>query len=180
MDFRSNSVNFVPPEQRFYAGGPNDVRGYDRNELGPVVYVIPSANVTRDTLGNVVALDSSEVRFSATGGNTLIVGNLEFRVPSPIFRRRLRFAAFLDAGGLWQRGETDVAPAVIRLTPGVGIRVATPLGPARLDVAYNPYDLPSGQLFESRPNGELLRLPDPFTRDRGRRFTVHFSVGQPF
>jgi outer membrane protein assembly complex protein YaeT len=180
VDFRSNSVNFVPPEQRFYAGGPNDVRGYNRNELGPVVYVIPSANVIRDTFGNVALDDSSQVRFSATGGNTLVVGNIELRVPSPIFRRRLRFAAFLDAGGLWQRGETEVAPAVIRFTPGVGIRVATPLGPARLDVAYNPYDLPSGQLFESTPNGELLRLPDPFVRDRGRRYTVHFSVGQPF
>ena len=183
VDFRSNSVNFVPPEQRFYAGGPSDVRGYDRNELGPVVYVIPSANVMRDSLGNVVPFDSSDstaVRFSATGGNTLIVGNLELRVPSPIFRRRLRFAIFLDAGGLWQRGKTDVAPAVIRLTPGLGIRVSTPLGPARVDVAYNPYRLPSGQLFESTPNGELLALPDPFTRDRGRRYTVHFSVGQPF
>ena len=179
VDFRTNSVNFVPPEQRFYAGGPSDVRGYDRNELGPVVYVIPSAEVTRDSLGNV-AFDPDKVRFSATGGNTLIVGNLELRVPSPIFRRRLRFAVFLDAGGLWQRGKTDVAPAVIRLTPGLGIRVSTPLGPARVDVAYNPYKLPSGQLFESTPNGELLALPDPFTRDRGRRYTVHFSVGQPF
>jgi outer membrane protein assembly complex protein YaeT len=181
VDFRSNSVNFVPPEQRFYAGGPNDVRGFDRNELGPLVYVIPSAEVIRDTLGNFVALeDSAAVRFSATGGNTLIVGNIELRVPSPIFRRRLRFAAFVDAGGLWQRGETDVAPAVIRFTPGVGVRVTTPLGPARLDVAYNPYDLPSGQLFESTPNGELLRLPGSFARDRGRQFTVHFSVGQAF
>lgn len=73
-----------------------------------------------------------------------------------------------------------MAPAVIRLTPGLGVRVSTPLGPARVDVAYNPYKLPSGQLFESTPNGELLALPDPFTRDRGRRYTVHFSVGQPF
>ncbi len=180
VDFRSNSVNFVPPEQRFYAGGPNDVRGYDRNELGPVVYVIPSSSVTRDSTGAVVTFDSSAVRFSATGGNTLVVGNLELRVPSPVFRTRLRFAAFLDAGGLWQRGETDVAPAVIRFTPGVGIRVTTPLGPARLDVAYNPYQLPSGQLFESTPSGELLPLQAPFVRDRGRRYTVHFSVGQPF
>lgn len=180
VDFRSNSLNFVPPEQRFYAGGPNDVRGYDRNELGPVVYVIPSASVTRDSAGTVVGFDSTRVRFSATGGNTLIVGNLELRVPSPIFRNRLRFAAFVDAGGLWQRGATDVAPAVLRLTPGIGIRVATPLGPARLDVAYNPYRLPSGPLFESTPNGELLPLPNPFVRDRGRRYTVHFSVGQAF
>ena len=39
----SASGNFIPPEQRFYAGGPNDVRGYDLNELGPVVYVVNAA-----------------------------------------------------------------------------------------------------------------------------------------
>ena len=38
--FPAGASNFVPPEQRFYAGGPNDVRGYSRNELGPLVYVV--------------------------------------------------------------------------------------------------------------------------------------------
>ncbi|MDQ2669216.1 MAG: BamA/TamA family outer membrane protein, partial [Gemmatimonadota bacterium] len=33
---------YIPPDQRFYAGGPSDVRGYRRNELGPVIYVVPS------------------------------------------------------------------------------------------------------------------------------------------
>ncbi len=179
VDFASQSQNFVPPEQRFYAGGPNDVRGYDRNELGPVVYVIPSSEVIRDSLG-VVSFDSTAVRFSAIGGNTLVVGNVELRLPSPIFPRRLRFAAFLDAGGVWQRGATDVAPALIRFTPGVGVRVSTPLGPARLDVAYNSYDLPSAPLFESTQDGELLRLVNDFVRDRRRRYSIHFTVGHPF
>ena len=37
---------------------------------------------------------------------------------------------------------------MIRVTPGVGLRLATPLGPARLDVAYNPYKLQAGTLFQ--------------------------------
>ena len=41
VDVATQSGNFIPPEQRFYGGGPNDVRGFDRNELGPVVYVVP-------------------------------------------------------------------------------------------------------------------------------------------
>ena len=45
MDVASRSGTFIPPEQRFYAGGPNDVRGFDRNELGPVVYVVPKSAV---------------------------------------------------------------------------------------------------------------------------------------
>jgi outer membrane protein assembly factor BamA len=39
--------NFLPPEQRFDAGGANTVRGYARNQLGAVVYVADSAVVTR-------------------------------------------------------------------------------------------------------------------------------------
>jgi hypothetical protein len=41
LDVANVSGAFIPPDQRFYAGGPNDVRGFDRNELGPVVYVVP-------------------------------------------------------------------------------------------------------------------------------------------
>src|SRR5262249_53830294 len=40
VNLGTQTTAFVPPEQRFYAGGPNDVRGFRRNELGPVVYVV--------------------------------------------------------------------------------------------------------------------------------------------
>ena len=56
---------------------------------------------------------------NATGGNTLTVGNVELRVPSPVFGSRVRLAAFVDAGGVW-----TAAPGtrpVIRVTPGVGL-----------------------------------------------------------
>ena len=45
VDVATQTGNFVPPEQRFYAGGPNDVRGFERNELGPVVYVVSKGEV---------------------------------------------------------------------------------------------------------------------------------------
>ncbi len=44
------------------------------------------------------------VTVAATGGNTLAVGNVELRFPSPLFKTRLRLATFLDVGGAWQRG----------------------------------------------------------------------------
>jgi outer membrane protein assembly factor BamA len=101
------------------------------------------------------------------------------RVPSPVFGSRLRLAAFVDAGGTWQRGMHD---PVIRLTPGAGIRLATPLGPARVDIAYNPNRLQTGPLFQFDTDGELTAVPgqDQFVLDRDGRFTVHFAVGQPF
>lgn len=178
----TSASSFVPPEQRFYAGGPNDVRGFERNELGPVVYVVPKAHVDSVTPRGL-PINPDSVRVSATGGNTLAVGNIELRFPSPIFGSRFRLAAFLDAGALWQRGPANSSsPARIRLTPGVGLRITTPLGPARLDVAYNAYDLQTGPLFQTSTSGELTAVPgqDRYVLDRARNLTLHLAVGQAF
>ncbi len=178
VDVATERGSFIPPEQRFYAGGPNDVRGFNRNELGPVVYVVSKAQV--DSAGGVVErINADSVQVSATGGNTLAIGNLELRIPSPVFGSRLRLAAFVDAGGAWQRGDRD---PVIRVTPGIGLRLGTPLGPARLDIAYNPYRLQAGPLFQFDTTGALEPVPDAerYVRDRDNKFTFHVAVGQPF
>ncbi len=174
----SQTNAFVPPEQRFYAGGPNDVRGFPRNELGPIVYVVSQSAL--QAAGSVDALSPDSVQVAPTGGNTLVVANVELRLPSPVFPSRTRLAAFVDAGSLWERGRTDLVPARLRITPGVGVRVGTPLGPARLDVAYNPYLLPPGALYQTDPAGGLTLVQDRFQLRQGRRFTFQFSVGQPF
>lgn len=175
----SASGNFIPPEQRFYAGGPNDVRGYDRNELGPLVYVLDQDSLTPAD-DSALANGTLRPRFSATGGNTVAVGQLELRVPSPIWRSRLKLAAFVDAGTLYERGKTNLAPVKFRVTPGVGLRVATPLGPARLDIGYNPYDQQPGPLYLQRSDGTLLLVRSTFVQERKSRFSYHFSFGQPF
>jgi len=179
IDVATKSGNFVPPEQRFYAGGPNDVRGFERNELGPVVYVV-SKGEADSAAAEGRPIEPDEVTVAATGGNTLAVGNIELRVPSPVFSSRLRLAAFVDAGGVWQRGSG--AGAVIRVTPGAGIRLATPLGPARLDVAYNPYRLQAGALFQVDTLGNLnpVEGQDSYVLSRQGKFTFHFAVGQAF
>jgi outer membrane protein insertion porin family len=175
LDVGNVSGAFVPPDQRFYAGGPNDVRGFERNELGPVVYVVPETGLSPDSVF------SDSVRVAATGGNTFALGNVELRVPSPIFSSRLRFAAFVDAGSVWQR-EGPKSGRVVRVTPGVGIRIATPLGPARLDVAYNPSKLQPGALFQADSLGNLTPVPGQgsYVLSRDRKYTIHIAVGQPF
>jgi outer membrane protein insertion porin family len=173
--------SFVPPDQRFYAGGANDVRGFDRNELGPVVYVVPAAFV--DTAARLPT-DPAQVRVAPTGGNTLVVGNVELRLPSPVLRDRVRLAAFVDAGGVWERGRTLVSGgAAVRVTPGLGLRLATPLGPARLDVAYNGYDLPRGALYQADlDTGDLTLLRTDYRRPASglNRINVQVSVGHAF
>jgi outer membrane protein assembly factor BamA len=177
VDVATQTGNFIPPDQRFYAGGPNDVRGFDRNELGSVVYVVTKGEVDSATIEGR-DIDPNRVTVAATGGNTLTVGNIEVRVPSPVFSSRLRLAAFVDAGGVWTRGSGN--PAVIRVTPGAGIRLTTPLGPARLDVAYNPYKLQAGPLFEVDTLGNLTQVRDAYVKARSSKFTFHVAVGQAF
>lgn len=180
VDVATGTGAFIPPEQRFYAGGPNDVRGYERNELGPVVYVTPQTHADSvRALG--LPIDPDSVRVAATGGNSLALANVEIRVPSPVLSSRLRLAAFVDGGAVWQRQGNRPA-AVFRVTPGAGLRVATPLGPARLDVAYNPYKLQAGTLFQFDSDGNLTPVPGEgaYVLPRTGKFTIHVAVGQPF
>ena len=180
VDVATNSGNFIPPEQRFYGGGPNDVRGFQRNELGPVVYVVSQRHLDSTRAINK-PLNPDSVTVAATGGNTLAVGNLELRVPSPVFSSRLRLAAFVDAGSVWQRGAPN-SSASIKVTPGVGLRISTPLGPARLDIAYNPYRLQSGVLFQFDDQDTLTPVDgqQSFVLDRKSHITYHIAVGQAF
>ncbi|HEV2751562.1 MAG TPA: BamA/TamA family outer membrane protein [Gemmatimonadales bacterium] len=179
LSLLGQSAQFVPPDQRFYAGGPNSVRGFARNELGPRVYVSDSFDVTgTDTTYR-------NIRASPTGGNTVFTANLELRLPSPILPDRVRVGAFVDVGQVWERGDTLTTVRGLRVTPGVGLRFVTPLGPVRLDAAYDGYPQEPGPLyFLNTANKSLTNtghsvspgLPSGFWR----RVVVQFAVGQAF
>ncbi len=154
---------FIPPQERLYAGGANTVRGFQQNELGPVVYRIPKTDsipsVRRgDTLFFEVTNAASVERVEPLGGDNVIIASFESRLASPILKDFLQYALFVDAGAVWNErraGLREQFPG-LRVTPGVGIRVYTPVGPVRLDVGYNPYDRPAGAAFVlgGSPGGE--------------------------
>lgn len=170
----TQSVQFVPAEQRFYGGGPNSVRGYARNEMGPRVYVTDSAKITGADTTYLTA---------PTGGTAVLTINAELRFATPLFPSRMRFAVFTDVGQVWQRGGQSLDVTDVRITPGVGLRFATFLGPVRVDAAYNGYAPEPGRLyFDDGHSLTLLREryqpagPDKFLK----RVIVQFSVGQAF
>lgn len=175
IDLAGGAANFIPPEQRFYAGGPNDVRGYDRNELGPLVYVVARDSLEISPAGDTT-FSPTATRVSATGGDRVVIGNAELRFPAPGLGDRFRLVTFLDAGTLWDGN----SKSGLRLTPGVGMRIASPLGPIRLDIGYNRNQLQRGAVFTADEAGNLLQVDDNFRLDRGPRYTFHFSVGQAF
>ena len=126
--------------------------------MGPAVYIVNGYQVVSEEGETYYRADSSTAeRVVPTGGNTLVVGNVELQVPSPLLPRLLQWAAFADAGRLWVRLPrdepqqlTDDGPRV-KITPGLGVRVFSPFGVIRVDVGYNGYRSPSGSAYYNAP-----------------------------
>lgn len=174
-------TNFIPPEERFFAGGASSVRGFGRSTLGPGLYLVDDP-VPPD---EVVVADTLSVEFFPTGGTSVGVVSAETRFPSPVLRDLVRLAVFVDAGTV---GLSPVwhADSQWRITPGAGLRIQTPVGPARLDFGYNPYPPVRAPLLAVDPeSGALIRIADSFEPPTPAwhdldRFTLHLAVGQAF
>ena len=126
-----------------------------------------------------------DIRASPTGGNSIFVVNTELRFPTPLFPDRMRVAVFVDAGQVWERGELTSVSG-LRVTPGAGLRFLTPLGPVRLDAAYNGYPAEPGPLYFQNNQDKTLTVVPGVTFSPGlphgiwRRVVVQFAVGQAF
>ncbi|MEY4609397.1 MAG: hypothetical protein RL625_1614 [Gemmatimonadota bacterium] len=155
---------FVPAQERLLAGGPTTVRGFRQNELGPAVYIpeaydtltATGAPVTGFEVGDTVffqAADSGGRRAVPTGGNAMVVGNVELRFDSPLFPELLSLVAFADAGRVWNRGVgvERLRFTSLAVTPGFGVRVRTPVGQIRADIGYNQYRPTAGAAYFDAP-----------------------------
>jgi len=173
----TSATNFIPPQERLYAGGPTTVRGYAQNELGSLLYIAPTFTEIppHDTIPyTTVEEDTAFRRVVPVGGNTLIVGNLELRLRSPVAPELLQFTVFTDAGEVWNRGGGSTLNRVkLKVTPGIQITAFSPVGPVRAAIGYNPYRRPPGPLYYEATNegGELIcvspgnNLPTTIIRD---------------
>lgn len=181
----------VHPRKRFFAGGPQSVRGFGQNLLGPRVLAIDSVEHCPDTplpvcASSLAATDPGAFSERPVGGNAALEASLELRkeLGGP-----WGVAAFLDLGQVW-RAVDDPEPPV--LTPGAGVRYRSPVGPLRLGIGYNPSSAEMLPVIVQLPDGELRELPepvlfDPFTYDDpgglkefARRLQVHLSIGEAF
>jgi outer membrane protein insertion porin family len=173
---------YIPPEQRFYAGGATSVRGYGRNQLGPQVY-IRAPRVQQSSKDSII---KTEIIQAPTGGTRTVVSQTELSLPSPFYAQYLRLAAFVDAGQVWATQDTVSDRSGIRVTPGVGLRFATPVGPLRFDVAYNPYGPVPGQLYIGDLEGNITedpaspRFKPPVRGGILHKLTFQIAVGTAF
>ncbi len=103
---RGNRDREIISFERFYAGGSTTVRGYPERGLGP-----------EDEFGN-------------HRGDVLFIFNTELRFP---IYRFIGGALFFDTGNVWNK-PSDIDDALPRSAIGLGVRLDTPLGPARVDI----------------------------------------------
>lgn len=155
----TDRTGFIPPEERLYAGGATSVRGFAQNELGDVIYLLRDAPAAiagaGDTLYYEVAPDATDLLATIpVGGTSLVVLNFEARFRSPVYPELLQFVTFADAGDVWQRGLKPESHRgallylnALKWTPGVGMRIFSPVGPIQINVGYNPFPRPAGQLY---------------------------------
>jgi len=178
-----SATGFIPPSERLYAGGPTTVRGFAQNELGSAIYiaaatyqVVPPAasglpdTVVRDTSGTIR-------RVVPVGGNSLVVGNVELRLRSPVLPELLQITLFTDAGEVWNRGSTSALGGVrLKVTPGIQLTAFSPVGPVRAAIGYNPYRRPAGPLYFEATNagGAPLLCVSP-----SNDLPTHFSLPDP-
>jgi outer membrane protein insertion porin family len=140
-----------PQQERLYAGGAASVRGFPQNELGSLLYVFDdTGHVKPVSLPRAAGQDSTEYfvytagarqrRIVPVGGNTLFVTSIDYRLRSPFLPELLQFSLFGDVGTVWNRNTLSSTSGFSpRWTPGVGVRVFSPLGPIQVNVGYNPY-----------------------------------------
>ncbi len=124
------STGEVPISRRFFTGGSTTIRGYDFERLGPT-----GADGT------------------PTGGDILVLTNLEWRVP---LYQGFGVVLFTDIGNVFRKID-DFTPGQIKGSVGLGLRYNTPIGPVRLDY---------GRKLAQEPH------------EASGRF--HFSIGHPF
>jgi outer membrane protein insertion porin family/translocation and assembly module TamA len=156
---------YVPPQERLYAGGASTVRGFRQNELGPVVYIPTAYDTVRadGRPGGSPSNAADTVYFRATpakvgqraiptGGNAMLVANVEARMRSPVWPELLQLAVFADGGRVWNYGTaTSLNLNGFQWTPGVGARVRTLVGLIRVDIGYNPYQRSDGAAYFDTP-----------------------------
>ncbi len=168
----------LPISERFFAGGSTNLRGFDLEEAGPRVVIVPQG-AFRNSQGEPVFLDPFTIPF---GGNALAVVNLEARIP---LSRSLRAVPFYDGGNVFRwPGEifspspaapNDVAAhnqrAVWTHTLGLGFRLKTPFGS---EIGFDYGHLLNPPVFlipqQSGPNALYRLRPDH----------IHFRFSQAF
>ncbi len=170
----------------FYSGGPTSNRGYPFRGVGPhgpVGFLLPSA-ASAVNCGNVNTDRWQQRCMRPLGGMTLWELSLEVRFP---IAGDVGGVVFVDASDLRPYRLDSGQAGTIRfnvphLSPGVGLRYATPVGPLRLDLAYRvPYAQEMFQRYLSPQDGSPTgRAEENLFNLYWLPLSLNFAIGEAF
>jgi outer membrane translocation and assembly module TamA len=133
----------IPPTERFFSGGSSSQRGFSDRKLAP----------------SAIGMDGTSIPY---GGGGLVDTSLEARIPlTTIKKMPLGAVTFLDGGDVTEK-YTDLDYANLHWAAGLGLRLKTVIGPARLDFAW-------------RLNRTGGMNPDP-----NSNWAFHLGIGEAF
>tara|TARA_B100000029_G_scaffold171554_1_gene167870 strand:- start:1488 stop:3785 length:2298 start_codon:yes stop_codon:yes gene_type:complete len=116
IDFRNMGSKIVVSE-RFYLGGPDNLRGYKYARVSPRRFL---------SNGNFVRI----------GGNKYVYSSLEYLYPLAI-ETGLKGILFVDVGETYdEKKNIDYNPYDMRKDAGFGFRWLSPMGPLKLDFGF--------------------------------------------
>ena len=130
----------IPPYNRFYMGGEDDIRGYDIRSISPVTFIptqsrIPISYPDPSAGGALRTITIPSLIYTATlpGGDLEGFGNVEYRIP--IVKNYFQTAFFFDGGtnGIANKSGLKLDPTGFsQLTtafPGSGVSGTLPIAP---------------------------------------------------
>lgn len=146
----SGETALVAPNQTFFAGGSNSVRGWRARELIPPQ---PRSNLFPPSL-------NEELRIR--GGNILLEGSFEYRRR---FETDLGFVFFFDYGNSWNEIK-EIRIDQVAVAVGTGLRYYSAIAPFRIDFGFKFYD-PADMKFI-------------FDKKFFSTMVIHFGIGEAF
>ncbi len=141
----------LPLEERFFLGGGTTLRGFKTDSVGPANFArrpeIDHPSQTEPIVDGL-AMAGNGGQWVPTGGDMMAAASFELRVPLSLlgFRRldQVDWVFFTDMGHVGFIDPTVVTTSrlegkdpIIRASVGTGLRFATPVGPASLDIGFN-------------------------------------------
>lgn len=147
----SGDAALVSPNQTFFAGGSNSIRGWRGREL------VPTDLVFKDLFP-----PSLNEQLKIRGGNILLEGSFEYRRK---FEKDYGFVFFTDYGNTWNDIK-GIRIDQIAVAIGTGARYYSPIAPFRLDFGFKFYD-PRDQKFI-------------FDKKFFSTMVIHFGIGEAF
>lgn len=148
----SGGPGLVSPNQTFFAGGSNSVRGWKSREL------IPPDRIIDDGL----FVPSLNEELKIRGGTFLLEGSFEFRRR---FVKDFGYVLFLDYGNTWN-GASQFRWDNVAVAIGTGFRYYSPIAPFRIDFGFKLYD----------PKEDKYLYDVPFLES----MVINFGIGEAF